>query len=410
MKGSSFKLYSLLLLFICGWWCVAFRETPVGDPVDTSPRPELPNKEVLFLSELSSFDREELHKALSGDISLMVKLIADWDLDAQIIDKRGLAAAERLPEESFLRAQVLGRQLLNSSSQQLAVLQEQAGLKHIRDDTGTQITLQKPLQRFLPQTFVAASFLLALSDPEEIVAIPGGVRHQTQLYPAALTEQIPLDIDRYNGEKVFQASPELAFVAHYSHPSTIQALKDQGIGLFTLKSINSITEIQNALRRVSHVINRPMEGELLTLFIDSAISAIDTRLALHHALSNDTPDRSLFLNHHVRYSVPTTKTLTGQLLAKMGVTLPSLMDNKEAWMVPIDLEEIVNFNPECLIIASSNGPAALEELKSHPAFASLPALQQEHIYFVDQDTQFSPSQYVVLAYYDLAKAVTGELL
>lgn len=410
MKGSSFKLYSLLLLFICGWWGVAFRESSTQSPVTTVSLTELPNKEVLFLSELSSFDREALHKALSGDISLMVRLIADWDLDAQIIDKRGLAPTERLPEESFLRAQVIGRQLLNSTSQQLAVLQEQAGLKQIRDDSGRKITLEKPLQRFLPQTFVAASFLLALSEPEEIVAIPGGVRHQTQLYPEALTQKIPLNIDRYNGEKVFQASPELAFVAHYSHPSTIQALKDQGIGLFTLKSINSISEIQNALTRVSHVINRPMEGELLTLFIESAISAIDNRIALHHALNDNTPDRSLFLNHHVRYSVPTTKTLTGQLLAKIGVTLPSLMDNKEAWMVPIELEEIVNFNPECLIIASSNGPAALEELKSHPAFAKLPALQQQRIYFVDQETQFSPSQYVVLAYYDLAKAITGELL
>ncbi len=40
-----------------------------------------------------------------------------------------------------------------------------------------------------------------------------------------LTNRIPLNIDRYNSEKLYMANPQVAFVAHYSHPSVLQALR-----------------------------------------------------------------------------------------------------------------------------------------------------------------------------------------
>jgi len=405
--NPALKLYGCLTLFILGWWFLAFQKSdlkPSHQLITSDPGPKV---EIHFLSELSSFDRNTIQKALSGDTNTMIQLMAEWDLDAQIMEKHGVKGIRRLPQQLFLQGQILGRQLLNSTPEQLDRIREQVRSKKIIDDNGFTIALHQPPSRFLPQTYAAASFLLALTTPEHIVAIPQGIRNQTNLYPRSLTQQIPLDIDRYNAERLYQAKPEIAFVAHYSHPSVVQALNNQGVELFTLKAINTVKEIRNALVRIGNVVNRPLEAELLSLFIEAAMVAIDNRVQAYTTFQPNPPQRPLFLNHALHYSVPTAKTLTGQLLARMGFHIENLDEGKNEWMTPIDLEQIVNLNPDCLIIATSTEKPLYQKITQEPALANLPALQRQRLHFVDKETQFYPSQYIVLAYYDLAYAYTN---
>ena len=56
--------------------------------------------------------------------------------------------------------------------------------------------LEDAYSRFLPQTYAAASFLLAIAQPHEIIALPKGMRHLSQIYQPEKLALIPENIDR----------------------------------------------------------------------------------------------------------------------------------------------------------------------------------------------------------------------
>lgn len=402
---SSLYVYGLPIFLIMGWWYFAFHfitstTTPQLNST-TSSSFALTNIDRTLLSPIK---REVLKEALSGNSFLMAKLMADWEIDAQILESKGYLAIEKMPRHKYVRGQEIGRILRCSEPQELAILRQKARRGSIIDCKGEKFSLEKAYTRFLPQTYTAASILLALTSTDQIVALPNRLRNEEQLYPKSLTNLIPLDIDRFDSEKLYQAHPEVAFVASYSHPATIQALKNQGIALYTMKNIETFQDVTDEIMNIGHFINRPLEAELMSLFIEAAMKAIDNRLALIHYEydKNKLSPRILFLNYHQSFSIPTTKTLTGKLLHKIGILAEK---NQQQWSFPIDKERLVNLNPDCLVISTENSKALEKELYSDWALKNLSAIRNNRLFFVDDVVQQTPTQYVVLAYHDLIQVL-----
>lgn len=409
-----FIVYFFSLLTILGWWYLSFSTSPGYDHAASRKRTTAPARKPdlpAYFQYLSIMDRDKLREALGGDPELIAQLISAWDADAQILESQGQKGVLRLSRAEYARAHLISRQIRQHSRDELDALEALEIKDKIVDDNGVSFSLNPSPTRFLPQTYIAASFLLSLTEAENIVAIPQGMRGEKQLYPETLTAKIPLDIDRYNSEEIYQKKPDIAFVAYYSHPSTIQALKNQGIPVFTIDSINTLPEIMGSIERLGHVIHRPLEAELLTLFMNAAMYAMDNRLmAFHQLLAHESSaPRVLFLNHHTRYSMPTTKTISGQMLDRLGMHkfsfLPAFHERKEEWAIPLEQEQIVRFDPECLIIATSNPDALLNTVSETPAFKKVTAIKNGAVYCLDDAPQ-APTQYVILAYFDIANALT----
>ncbi len=128
--------------------------------------------------------REGLHQALAGQVPLMLQFIDQWEQDAQFLAQKGIAGIQHLSAENYLQAHILGRLLDDSSPETLRHLNCRMHLDQMQDDSGRIVPIRDTFQRFLPQTYVAASFLLAIAKPEEIIALPKGVRRLPQLYKA----------------------------------------------------------------------------------------------------------------------------------------------------------------------------------------------------------------------------------
>ncbi len=227
--------------------------------------------------------------------------------------------------------------------------------------------------------------------------------------------RIPTNIDRIYSEGLFLARPDLAFVAPYSHPPALEVLRNQGIPLFTLKHSNTPEDIKEALLKVGHASNHPLEAQLLTIFMEASFLAIDNRL---HALQNEIREplatrRMLFLYYHHYFMVPTLKSLTGQLMARalehcQRIACP-IPENQDRWRVPYEQEKILHANPDCLIISTPY--YYIPEYASGPR-QTLPLLEgfdSQRIVYVDESIQESPTQYIVLAYFDLFQAISSLL-
>lgn len=406
------KVYWLPAFFIIFWWALALKNSSQAQFTDREQiaRQIEANKAQYNISSISFIKRDQLQAALSGDVDTMLSLILNWDIEAQMMSQISHGKFQRISPEGFLRSQVLGRHMK---------------MKHNLNTSSTSETLpfesylyktccEKQNKRFLPQTYAAASLLLAIAEPDSIVALPGNMRSETQLYPLSLTQKIPLDIDRYNSEKLHLMAPSIAFVASYSQPTTVQALKDQGIVLHTMGNLNSILEISQEILAMGAIVEQPQKAELLTLFIEAAMCAIDNQLSLLTerliAKWGGVP-KVLFLNHFQQYSVPSPSSLTGQLLEKIALfditlqyaTATAPGDN---WVVPIGKEQIVNLNPDCILIVTENKRALQHEILADKSLCEVVAVKNDRIFFLDEATQHSPSQYTVLAYHDLIEALT----
>ncbi|WP_068470122.1 ABC transporter substrate-binding protein [Candidatus Protochlamydia phocaeensis] len=412
---STPLLYSLMISFVMGWWTLAFRANS-SHMLDTSEleTPALTLNTADLLPYLSPIQRESLRQALAGDIPLMLDFIASWDRDAQILTEKGVNGIQRLSSDAYLQAHLIARLIQESPSDKLQELNCRLRLKSMRDDAGHIIQLEDSFTRFLPQTYVAASFLLAIAKPQELTAIPKGLRELPQLYPSEALERIPSHIDCYQAEKLYLTQPHLAFVAHYTHPPMLEMLRNQGIKLYTIKNIDTLADIQETLLKIGHASNHPLEANLLALFIQASLLAIDNRFrALEELIYQpDSFKTVLYLYYHQNYMMPTDKCLTGQLLQRAfalhkGLSCP-IPSSQHEWRIPFEQEKILNSNPDCLILSLPPSVSGFKNwIAHHKMFQELPAFHSRRIFYVDEAVQESPTQYIVLAYFDLFQALAS---
>jgi iron complex transport system substrate-binding protein len=405
--------YLLLGCFIIGWWMLAFRPpaVPISYPAALSSQ-SLALKTSVLLEELSPLQRDALQRALSGHFSLMVEFINQWEQDAQLLAQKGVKGIQRLSKEKYIQAHILGHLLQDSSAGYLRQLNCKMNLDWIRDDNGELIHIEDSFQRFLPQSFVAASFLLSIAKPHEIIALPKGMRYLPQLYTSDMLAQIPNNIDRIHSEKLYLAHPNLAFVAPYSHPPALEVLRNQKIQLYTIKHIDSITDIQEALLKVGHASNHVLEAQLLAIFMEASFLSIDNRLqALNESKNSQIPRRLLYLYYHQNYMLPTSKSLSGQLITRalshsshMSCPIPQ---NQEEWRIPFEQEKILQAQPDYLIISTPYFSNSQPIAHHHDALQQSDAFKSQRIFHVDETIQESPTQYIVLAYFDLFQALAA---
>lgn len=293
------------------------------------------------------FNRDKIHKALLGNTALMTELLSEW----------GVSVKE------------------NENKKQSSQIRN----------------------RLLPQTFVAASFLFSLCDPVEILAIPKTLRSKTAIFPSKLTSSILYDIDRFSHETLFMMKPKLAFVASYSHPATLNTLRKLNIPLHLMQPISTISELKTELLKVGKLVGRSQKSALLTQFIDATFNEIDLRL------QNLVPKKVLYMRYGKRFTVPTDRTLIGKMIERLGMNRGLTPSSALDWNIPISQEIIVKYQPEIIIVSTTQSKAIL----SMHSLKNTPAGKEGLIYFVDDSIQQFPSQFITLAYLDLAEILLG---
>lgn len=357
MAYARCRVYLLPLLFILGWWYCGFAKPSTFSHAKVKLISTVPSKKAPLSDILSPLSRKELKQALEGDINLMSRLISEWDQDAQILETHGFITAERLSRRDYVKALLLGRTLRGKT--------------------------QAPSpQKFLPQTWASASFLLALLPVEQIAALPPGFKRDKVL-------PIPELRGEY-AEFIWKFKPTLAFCAPYSNPGIFQVLQAQNIPFHIAKPLTQIQDIFDELETVGLYVDKKEEAELMTLFMKAALLAIDNRAKLLHPY-----EKTFYLSWGNHFSYPTDNMITGQLVKRLHLNHELPTPSNLAWKVPLDRETLIKLNPSRLIIACEN-----------PKKFSLPEWNKPlEIALVEEALLESPDQYVVLAYFDLYEAL-----
>lgn len=211
--------YLFVTAFIAGWWLLAFRTDSNDFPTSRTIAQNLSLKTSALLEELSPLQREALKQAIAGNFSLMLNFIDDWENDADSLERKGIKGIKHLPSEKTHQAHLIGHLLQSASPETLRLLNCKLNLEKIADDHGRQLIVKDDFQRFLPQTYLAASFLLSIAPPHEIIALPKGLRHCHSFFHLAYSHKFLRIIINYPAKNYFQSnliSPSLPLTPiHY---------------------------------------------------------------------------------------------------------------------------------------------------------------------------------------------------
>jgi ABC-type Fe3+-hydroxamate transport system substrate-binding protein len=340
------------------------------------------------------FSREELLAALQGDVLSTKRVLASYQ-------QRALHIGQPFDMDRYKEALTLINTLLEDPADQSgAALPKEI---EVVDSSGA---IHKPRRQgvFLPQTYLAAHIMLAIAPPNRIAAIPGAMRNSPELYSNALMEQIELNTDRALSEALFLKEPEVAFVARYSNPAMLEALKNQGVTLFFLDQLDTIDDAIANIGIIAKMTGCETKGQLLQHLVVLTFQALDAELAYARS-QRSLPEKALYLNYFTHLATPTASTLKGQLLERLGVDLPIPPGRmSDGWTIALDQESIIALQPDALFIASSDKKGMIKTIRALPGLQQTPALRGDQLFYIDQATQESPCQLVALAYYDLCRA------
>jgi len=346
----------LLPYFLGGCWIALWWLSPFF--IHPSVKISLPN------TCLSGIDRELLKKSLAGDINSMHRLLKEWHRNEadELVYQEALAALE----------------------------------------TVQKTPPQASEKCFFPQTYPSACFLMALASSQSIISLPRGFTHREKVFE--LTANIP-EFPHSYAEFLWRRKPCCSFISVYSNPSFVTTLRALQIPYQKAKACHSIQEVSAGIRTVGQLTYSSAKAELLILFMQAALLAIDQELKLSYVKRKISPQslRKVFLFHHLHYTLPNASSLTGELLKRLDFT--DLGNHPGFQDTLIHLEQLHAMDPDLLIIASADLRHLEKELSTTPLFARLKASQKNTIFYVNSIIQHSPTQFLVLAYYDIVQGM-----
>ena len=145
-----------------------------------------------------------------------------------------------------------------------------------------------------------------------------------------------------------------------------------------------------------------------------AMIALDNRLLALRYQGTDCPlkplPKLLFLRRYTSYSMPPLSSLTHHLLERQCLInwIPHKRANARD-SIPLSQEEILCLDPDCLFLSSTTPEATTHFVKNDPALTSLSAVKNGRVYTVDAHIQDEPSQFFILAYYDICLRIAEDL-
>lgn len=217
-----------------------------------------------------------------------------------------------------------------------------------------------PPRRVVSANLCADQLLLALGDPQSIVALSvlasdpamSPVVEAARRYPAT----------RGSGEEIVQFSADLALIGAYGAPFTRALLAEKGVPTFELAPWSSLEEGRAQIRALARRLGHPERGEALVAAIDAAAERV----------KGAAGRPATFLMLHRRGYAPGANSVTSQIARLAGLLdVAARLGVAQGGFLPI--EAVIAERPDFLIVSDldTQAPDRGKELLLHPALARL---------------------------------------
>jgi iron complex transport system substrate-binding protein len=266
------------------------------------------------------------------------------------------------------------------------------------DGSGHTVTIKARPQRIVSQTLATDEILLAVCEPERIIAFSKFALDPEYSNVADIVRQQNVR-QVESTEDIVTLNPDLIFIASYSRAEIAEQLKTVGAPVFRFASFASIDDIKKNIRSVGYATGDDERAAAIVAEMERRLE--NSRARIPHG---GKPPR--VLSYGLSGSTAGSDTLFDDILRTVGAINVAAERGLKGFQ-RISAEQITEWQPDFIITGSA--PNTLEDtrrrLLANPAVAASNAARAGHIIIMDNQLFLAVSHHIT----DTMDALIDEL-
>ena len=271
----------------------------------------------------------------------------------------------------------------------------------VTDREGTEVNIPTKIEKIISTAPSNTEVLMALGLGDKLVAID---KYSTDI-EGINTELPQIDFSNPDAETIIGLEPDIVIASGHNKTGSAEdpfkAISEAGIPVVYIPSSDSIDGIYKDIEFIADVVNEKSKGKEI---VDDMKAQVEKIKAIGDTI---TDKKSVYfeISPAPYLSSFGKSTFLNEMIEIIGAK--NIFENEEGWVSPT-AEVIIDANPDVIITNAGYMENPTEEIKSRDAWENINAIKNNEVYLVDQNASSRPSQNVIKALEQMAKAVYPE--
>ena len=271
----------------------------------------------------------------------------------------------------------------------------------VTDREGTEVNIPTKIEKIISTAPSNTEVLMALGLGNKLVAID---KYSTDI-EGINTELPQIDFSNPDAETIIGLEPDIVIASGHNKTGSAEdpfkAISEAGIPVVYIPSSDSIDGIYKDIEFIADVVNEKSKGKEI---VDDIKAQVEEIKAIGDTI---TDKKSVYfeISPAPYLSSFGKSTFLNEMIEIIGAK--NIFENEEGWISPT-AEAIIDANPDVIITNAGYMENPTEEIKSRDAWENINAIKNNEVYLVDQNASSRPSQNVIKALEQMAKAVYPE--
>ena len=271
--------------------------------------------------------------------------------------------------------------------------------KTMTDREGNEFTLPKKVEKIISTAPSNTEVLVELGLSDKLVAID---KYSADV-EGVNTDLPQIDFRNPDAETLISLEPDIIIASGHNKvgdEDPFQLVKEAGIPVVYIPSSYSIDGIYGDIEFIAEITGTEKQGTEIIENMKKEVEAI-------REIGDKITDKK-----KVYFEIGSTPSLysfgkdtfLNEMIQIIGAE--NIFANEDSWISPTP-ESVIDANPDVILtnVPDTDGVSAVDEIKNREGWDSITAIKEGQIYSIDKNSSSRPSQNVIKALKEMAKAI-----
>ena len=271
--------------------------------------------------------------------------------------------------------------------------------KTMTDREGNEFTLPNKIEKIISTAPSNTEVLVELGLADKLVAVD---KYSSDV--EGISEDLPqIDFRNPDAETIIALEPDIIIASGHNKvgdEDPFQLVKDAGITVVYIPSSDSIDGIYEDINFIAEVTKTEKEGKEL---VESMKKEVEDIRAIGEKITDKKRVYFEIGSGSALYSFGNS-TFLNEMIELIGAE--NIFADQESWISPTP-ESVIDANPDVILtnVPETNGVTAVDDIKSRDGWDSINAVKEGSVYQIDKNSSSRPSQNIIKALKEIAKAI-----
>ena len=282
------------------------------------------------------------------------------------------------------------------------------GSYSVTDLTGTRVTFSSKPKRILTFAMYTDQIVLGLVTSDHLVGINTLLDDPVLSNITPIAKKIPKKIGNPGAEEVLSMKPDMVIVSDWTQAEKIQAMRDLGLKVVSVKSPETIQDAKDAVSQVAAAIGEPEKGRQLIGLMDKKLAEIREKTG---KIKPEQRKNIVLLSLMTAYggSGCAYDGACREANVINGIAAAGLKNGQ-----PLTKEMLIKINPDIMLLPVYTGQgsydtqAFIDGYLKDPSLQTVKAIRDKQLVYPREQFIYNCSQDIVYCVQEIARVAYGE--